>query len=95
MSGLHDLKRVAAVAGRLGVPVAVAINRCDINPDVSHQIGSWVAESGGTMAGTIPYDDSVTEAQMHGLSVVEHSEGPAATAIMDLWDRVERMLGST
>jgi MinD superfamily P-loop ATPase len=93
MSGLHDLKRVAAVADRLRVPVAVAINRCDINPGGSHQIEDWAARSGVEMAGTIPYDDSVTSAQMSALSVVEHSDGPAATAIAALWKRISNMLG--
>jgi MinD superfamily P-loop ATPase len=95
MSGLHDLRRVAAVAERLGVPVAVAINRCDINPDVSHQIEKWVAHAGAEMAGRIPYDDSVTAAQLRGLSVVEHSDGAAATAITSLWDRVGTRIGLT
>jgi MinD superfamily P-loop ATPase len=94
MSGLHDLKRVTAVADRLGVPAAVAINRADIHPEVSHEIEEWVAEAGAQMAGTIPYDDAVTAAQMRGLSVVEHSNGAAATAIRALWERVSSMIGT-
>jgi MinD superfamily P-loop ATPase len=73
--------------------MAVVINRCDINPDVSRAIKDWVARSGAKLAGTVPYDDSVTAAQMRGLSVVEHSEGPAATSIMDLWEWTARALG--
>jgi MinD superfamily P-loop ATPase len=93
MSGLHDLKRVAAVAARLKVPVAVAINRFDINPDISRQIEQWTSETGARLTGRVPYDDSVTAAQIKGLSVVEHSDGPAATAIRALWRETSRLIG--
>ncbi|MFH1689188.1 MAG: ATP-binding protein [Candidatus Eisenbacteria bacterium] len=93
VSGLHDLKRVAGVAKKLGVPVTVSINKHDINPDATASIEKWCADSDIPMAGRIPYDDEVTEAQVNGLSVVEHSEGLAATAITQLWSTVSKTLG--
>jgi MinD superfamily P-loop ATPase len=93
VSGLHDLKRVAGVAKKLGVPVTVSINKHDINPDATARIEKWCADSDIPIAGLIPYDDEVTAAQVNGLSVVEHSEGLAATAITQLWSTVSKTLG--
>jgi MinD superfamily P-loop ATPase len=92
MSGLHDLERVAGVARKLRVPITVAINKHDINPEAARRIATWCADTETLLAGRIPYDDAVTAAQVSGLSVVEYSEGNAAVAIMDLWDVVSGTL---
>jgi len=93
VSGLHDLERVAGVAKKLGVPVTVTINKHDINPDAAARIEEWCTNSGISLTAHIPYDDAVTAAQVHGLSVVEHSDGPAATAIRNVWSTVSATLG--
>jgi MinD superfamily P-loop ATPase len=95
MSGLHDLERVASVAHKLGVPVAVVVNKCDLNPEMSRRITEWACAAGARALGEIPYDEAVTEAQIKGLSVVEHSDGPAAAAIRSVWKKTERMLSTT
>jgi MinD superfamily P-loop ATPase len=92
VSGLHDLERVAGVARKLRVPITVAINKHDINPEAAQRIVDWCADTDTSLAGRVPYDDAVTAAQVGGLSVVEHSEGDAAVAIMDLWDTVSGAL---
>lgn len=92
VSGLHDLKRVAGVAKRLGVPVVVSINKHDLNQDAAASIEKWCADSNVPVAGHIPYDDDVTAAQVNGLSVIEHSNGPAAAAITELWNTVSTTL---
>ena len=92
VSGLHDLQRVAGVARKLGVPLTVAINKHDINADAADDIETWCEAEAIPVSGLIPYDDAVTEAQVIGLSVVEHSDGPAASAIRELWGRVSAML---
>ena len=93
VSGLHDLKRVVGVARKLGVPLVVSINKHDLNAETASSIEYWCSDSDIPVAGRIPYDDAVTEAQVEGLSVVEHSDGAAATAIKELWNSVSAMLG--
>ncbi len=93
VSGLHDLERVAGVAKKLGVPVAVSVNKHDINPDATARLEEWCAGASIPLVGHVPYDDAVTAAQVNGLSVVEHSEGPAANAVRSLWSNVSEMLG--
>jgi len=92
LSGLHDLKRVCEVAETLRTSAAVCVNKWDLNPDVADAIGEWCDGKGLPMLGRVPYDSSVTDAQVEGVSVVEHSEGPAATAIRSIWDAVVGIL---
>ena len=94
VSGLHDLERVAGVARKLGVQVTVSINKHDINPDAALRIEDWCTGEDIQVAGRIPYDDDVTEAQVNGLSVVEHSNGPASAAIKELWSNVSAILAA-
>jgi MinD superfamily P-loop ATPase len=92
MSGLHDLKRVAELAGRFNLPVAVCLNKSDINPILSMDIEEWCKKKGIEIAGSIPYDHEFTRAQIQGKSLVEFSQGPAAEAVKKLWKKVEDFL---
>ncbi len=94
LSGRHDLERIVGVAERLGTRAAVCVNKCDLNVEVAADIENWCKLKGIPVAGRIPYDRLVTDAQLRGLSVVEHSDGPGATAIRALWVAVDGMLES-
>jgi len=94
LSARHDLERVAGVADILKTPMVVAINRWDINLDVSHEIEEWCHKEGLPVVGLIPYDRAVTRAQIEGRSVVETSDGAAASALRDLWQRVSGLIGT-
>ncbi len=93
LSGFHDMKRVADVAISLRTPVAVCVNKWDLNPDVAESMKEWCAGRDLPLVGRMPYDSEVSAAQVRGLSVVEHSNGPAARAIRDIWSVVAGMLG--
>lgn len=87
-SGVHDLSRIAELCESLGVPCAVCVNRWDLHPGIADEIERWSRERGHRTVGRVPYDETVTEAQIEGKSVVEHSDGPAASAIIEVWNRV-------
>jgi MinD superfamily P-loop ATPase len=93
LSGFHDMQRVGEVAASLRTPVAVCVNKCDLNPEVADSIEDWCAGRNLPLVGRIPYDGEVSAAQVHGLSVVEYSKGPAAQAIRNVWSAVARTLG--
>ncbi len=92
LSGFHDMKRVADVAVSLRTPVAVCVNKWDLNQDVAESIREWCIGRDLPLVGRMPYDSEVSAAQVRGLSVVEHSDGPAARAITDVWRAVAEML---
>ncbi len=90
-SGLHDLRRVAELARHFAIPLAVVINKWDINAGVTGEILAFCASEGLHMAGRIPYDDAVVEAMIARKSIVEHG-GSAAQAIDEIWDRIVELL---
>lgn len=94
MSGLHDFRRIAQLALRLGVPSLMVVNKTDLNPQVTDQLEAEAQEYAVEPIGRIPYDAAITLAQVAKKSVVEFSNGPASVAVRELWDRIEDRLQS-
>lgn len=92
MSGRHDLKRVAELAAHFGTPLAICINKWDLNPSLAELIENDARQCNLPVVGRIRYDSAVTEAQIHRRTVVEHAESGAATDIEQLWQAVSAML---
>lgn len=92
LSGLHDLGRVAALTTRFRIPTTVCVNKSDINREMTDRIMCDARSRNLEVLGEIPYDPDVTRAQIAGLTVVEYGDGPAATAIRDLWSAVNNSL---
>ncbi len=88
LSGLHDLKRVAELTRHFSIPGYLCVNRWDINPETAAGIERAAAESGLVYLGRIPYDRDVFKAQLEGRSVVQCGNGPAARAIIDIWEKL-------
>jgi MinD superfamily P-loop ATPase len=88
--GLHDLERVVEMSRHFGAEIMVAVNRYDINPEITRRIEEYTEREDLFFAGRIRYDTDVTRAQIAGGSVVEYSDGPASKDMRELWDRVSR-----
>jgi len=93
LSGAHDMERALDLAAHFGVRAMLAVNRYDINSEIAARISGYAAERGVPVAGMIRYDPDVTRAQMNGISVVEYSDGPAATDIRRLGETVALYMG--
>lgn len=65
--GLHDLKQVAAVAGELGLPAGVVINRDGIGDDA---VATWCAANDLPILLRIPMRRDIAEAIARGTSLV-------------------------
>jgi len=91
-SGQHDFVRVAELASQLGVPGILAVNKADLNEEVTRSLERLAAQRGMSVVGRIPYDRAVTHAQIARQSVVEASDGPAARAIRNVWSAVVAQL---
>jgi MinD superfamily P-loop ATPase len=92
VSGLHDFRRVAELAMRLGVPGMLAVNKADLNEELTRQLEALARQQGIALAGRVPYDAAVNRAQVARRTVVETSDGPAAQAIRALWTVVDQRL---
>lgn len=92
VSGMHDLQRLLDLAGSLGVPAAVAVNRWDISPKITGRIEDMARSAGARPVGRIRYDDRITEAMVARKAPVEYSDQGAAKDMRAVWRRVERLL---
>jgi MinD superfamily P-loop ATPase len=92
LSGIHDLKRVAGVAHHFNVPVAVCINKYDINPDNTSSIEEYCAKNHLNVVGKVHYNPQVTKAMVHGKTVVEHPCGEVTEEIRGIWQKLEQRL---
>lgn len=92
VSGHHDLMRLLDLAKTFSVPVAVCINKADLNPELTRKITEDSVARGATMVGEIPFDPAITQAQIHGCSVVEDGESAAADAMRLVWEKTQALL---
>jgi MinD superfamily P-loop ATPase len=94
ISGQHDLNRVIELTSHFGIPTAVCINKCDINPKITKAIEKSTEQKGLKLAGKIDYDVSVTKAQIAGKSIVEYSNNGLKSQIISLWESVLNTLNT-
>ena len=85
LSGIHDLERVLGVCRHFGVPAVVCINKYDLNEANTRKIESYCAGQGIRVVARIPFDNSVTEAMVRRVPVVEYSDGRVSREIEKLW----------
>jgi MinD superfamily P-loop ATPase len=92
LSGIHDLERILAVCKHFQVPAVVCINKFDLNEDNTEQIETYCGSQGIKVVSKIAFDNVVTEAMVHGLPVVEYSQGRVSEEIRKLWEEVRLIL---
>ncbi len=92
LSGIHDLERIIGLCQHFDVPAMVCINKCDVNEENSRRIAEQCQAQGIEVAAQIPFDTSVTEAMIRGLTVVEYSHNGVAGRIEALWNSVLKRL---
>jgi MinD superfamily P-loop ATPase len=95
VSGAHDLERAASLVESFGLPLAVCINKTDLNPDVAERIRELSAAGGFPLVGELCYDTAVVRAQVKGQSIVEYGDSPVADQIRDMWKILDSMLKKT
>ena len=93
LSGIHDLERVIGVCYHFGIPALVCINKYDINEDNTRHIEQYCRSQGVEVVSTIPLDNVVTEALVHGVPVVEYSRNKVSQEIEKTWQAVSQALG--
>ncbi|MBP7934276.1 MAG: 4Fe-4S binding protein [Phycisphaerae bacterium] len=91
-SGEHDLKRVAQLTHHFDIPLAVCINKWDINPEVSARIEEFCGGNSIVVAGRIRYDRAITAAQVQGRTIVEARDDGVAMDVRSLWANVRSEL---
>jgi MinD superfamily P-loop ATPase len=92
MSGLHDLERVADLTAHFNIPTVIAINKWDLNTEMTTAIKEVASRRELPIVGLIRYDRHVTEAQIRHKAVAELDGAAAAEDLNNLWKIVAGIL---
>jgi MinD superfamily P-loop ATPase len=93
LSGKHDLGRIADLAAGFKISTLVAINKFDLNPDMTEQIKEDARSRDIKVVGKIRYDDAFTNAQILKSTIIEYTGGAVSQEIGVLWRNVTYALG--
>jgi MinD superfamily P-loop ATPase len=92
-AGIHDMKRILQTTEHFHLPSLVCINKADIYLLGTKQIEAYCWDNSIEIAGKIPFDETVTEAMVHGEPVTAYQpESPASQALKEIWLRLQTYL---
>ncbi|EFL84439.1 hypothetical protein HMPREF0326_03132 [Desulfovibrio sp. 3_1_syn3] len=89
-SGRHDFERVTTLCRHFRIPVAVVINKADLNPAEAEAIRRFAVEQGHSLAGEIPFDPQATRAMIRRRALTEE-DTPLAAVLASIWKRVRAL----
>jgi MinD superfamily P-loop ATPase len=93
ISGVHDLERILGTVNHFRVPALVLVNKADVNLAHTAGIEAYCQAQGIELLGTLPYDDVVTEAMVHGQPVTAYQpQGAMALALRKAWTQMRERL---
>ena len=88
-SAIHDMERVIQVAQHFNIPVAIVINKYDLNPENTKKVEDFAQKTHIPVLGKIPLDDTVYEAIRDCRPVTEF-DSPAGKEIRQIAERIKR-----
>ena len=86
-SGRHDFGRVAELCAHFRIPVAVLINKADLNVEETARIHSMIEEGGHNLLGELPFSPLVTQAMVRRQTLTEEKSA-LAELLAAAWERV-------
>jgi MinD superfamily P-loop ATPase len=87
-SGMHDMERVTDLCDHFQVPVAVIVNKCDLNPEIAEKIEIHCLQQGYTVIGRLPHDPDFVHAMVQGQAITEFSSGDTARQLKNAWESI-------
>jgi len=70
-SGRHDFERIAQLCDHFRIPVALVLNKADLNINEAKNIMQYTHEKGYYFAGNIPFSEDITKAMVKCKAVTE------------------------
>jgi MinD superfamily P-loop ATPase len=92
-SGRHDLTRVADLCRHFRIPLAILINKYDLNQDETLRIEDLCREGDYPVVAHLPHDPVVTRAMVQGRVVTEMDSGNFTAELQRAWARIEALAG--
>lgn len=90
-SGNHDLHRVVELCEHFKIPVAVIINKSDLNAEVVIQIEDFCRRKDIPLLAKISHNEDFVHAMVKGLTITEYNNGGTSRQIQQAWERIYRM----
>ncbi len=87
-SGRHDMARITDLCGHFKIPVAVIINKCDLNEEIAGQIAEDCRQKGFFLAARLPHDSDFVHAMVQGQTITEYSRGDTVRRIRQAWEKI-------
>ena len=87
-SGLHDLERILSLCDHFAIPVAVVINKSDLNVDMTRKIEACCGKRDDPIVARLPHDPAFIHAMVQGRAITEYADGPMARHIQRAWDHI-------
>lgn len=88
-SGIHDLERVIQLARHFEIPVAVIVNKSDINQSCTDSIRNYCTQKDIPLLGLLPYEKAISEAQRQGKAIVEYAPDlPVSKALRGISEHI-------
>ena len=88
----HDLERIIKLASHFSIPLAVTVNKWDINKEMTERIESMSKGHGAIILGRIRYDRAVTEAMVRKQTVTEYAQSPVVDDIRAVWEKTTELI---
>jgi MinD superfamily P-loop ATPase len=86
VAGIHDMERILGTTDHFRVPTRVCVNKADLFPSGSDAIRDACQREGIDIAGSIPFDETVTEAMVRGKPVTAFDpDAPSSRAMVEIW----------
>ncbi len=89
-SGRHDFQRVADLCRHFRVPLAVIINKADLNEKEADAMAKECAQRGDTLLGRLPFDPVVTRAMVARKALTEF-DNPVGNSLKDMWSALQKL----
>lgn len=87
-SGRHDFQRVADLCRHFRIPLAVIINKADLNTAEADAIAADCADKGHLLLGRLPFDPLVTQAMIQRQALTEF-DNPLGSLLKDMWSALQ------
>jgi MinD superfamily P-loop ATPase len=91
-SALHDLERILELTRHFDIPAMVLVNKAGVYEAGRQHIREHCERHGVPVVGELPYSPAVTQAQIHGQTLMEYDPHGLGRIAEDVWERIEPRL---
>lgn len=87
-SGIHDLERIVSLCDHFKIPVAVIVNKSDLNADITRKIEAVSGRRNYRVVAKLPHDPDFVHAMVQAKAITEFSDGSIVLQIKQAWDQI-------